>query len=781
MNPVLERQIAALNPRQIEAVNITEGPLLVVAGAGSGKTRMLTMRIAALIERNGVDPSAILAVTFTNKAAKEMRERVQALLPGRGEGVTLTTFHTFCSQLLRRWHEAAGFPDGFTIYDEDDSEKLMKLILNDLNLDTKKCTPRSMLGVISQAKNELLGPEEFKPPLSEAERITTIYTRYQEALKKNQAVDFDDLIFCVWKMLNARPDLLEKLQNRYRYFLVDEYQDTNTAQYKLIALLSSGSRNLCVVGDEDQSIYSWRGATIRNIREFEKDFPGARVVYLEQNYRSTQGILDAASAVISNNAGIHKKQLWTTNGAGELPRFLHTADDRDEADRIVGEIRKLSREGIPYGQMAVLFRMNSLSRTVEQALTGQGIPYEVTGGLKFFQRREVKDILAYLRFLGNRNDSISLRRIINTPRRGIGDTTVERLAAGGDLWGEVMAQAAASPRSKTGAFVKLMEELVETAAGSSVSMLAKTVLDRTQYIDWLYETEEEDDAKDRESNVESLLADIRFQEEENPKLTLREYLEKVALHADVDDLDEAAERVHLMTLHNAKGLEFPVVFLIAMEEGVFPHHSSKDLPEQLEEERRLAYVGMTRAMRRLYMTAARRRMMFGGWMNNIVSRFIGEVPSSMIEGKPAGGIFGSGSGSSGGWRPSTGSAAAYSFTRSQSGTEPSRDIRASESERKAPSYAFRKTSEPGSSATGHASAPEHPAGSEPGTMLNLQAGTDVMHQIFGKGRVTATEGSSLGDFRLTIDFEKVGRKTLLLQYATLRVIKKQHTQEVKGC
>lgn len=769
MNPALEHQIAGLNPRQAEAVSITEGPLLVVAGAGSGKTRMLTMRIAALIEKHGVDPRAILAVTFTNKAAKEMRERVQALLPGWGEAVKLTTFHTFCSQLLRQWHEAAGFPDSFTIYDEDDSEKLMKLVLADLNLDPKKFTPRAMQSLISQAKNELQGPEEFKPPHFEAARITEVYKRYQEALTKNQAVDFDDLIFCVWKMLNARPDLLERLQDRYRYFLVDEYQDTNTAQYKLIALLSSASRNLCVVGDEDQSIYSWRGATIRNIREFEKDFAGARVVCLDQNYRSTQGILDAASAVISNNAGIHKKQLWTTNGAGERPRFIHAADDRDEADRIVGEIRKLAREGVLYGQITVLFRMNSLSRTIEQALSSQMIPYEVTGGLKFFQRREVKDILSYLRFLGNRNDSISLRRIINTPRRGIGDTTVSRLAESGDLWGETMIQAGASPRGKIAAFVNLMEGLVGTTETAPVSVLAREILNRTKYIDWLYETEDEDDAKDRESNVESLLADIRFQEEDNPNLTLREYLEKVALHADVDDLDEAAERVHLMTLHNAKGLEFPVVFLMAMEEGVFPHHSSKDLPQQLEEERRLAYVGMTRAMRRLYLTAARRRMMFGGWTSNLVSRFIGEVPAGMLEGRPGGGT-GIGS-STPGWRPSSGSASAFSFSKSQVPAEKTRDIRASDSGDPAPSYSFKKSSESQPGGTGRPTAAGHPADSEPGTMLNLGKGTNVFHQIFGKGRVTATEGSSLGDFRLTIDFENVGRKTLLLQYATLRVIK----------
>ncbi|HEY9071488.1 MAG TPA: UvrD-helicase domain-containing protein [Candidatus Ozemobacteraceae bacterium] len=772
MNASLEHQLAGLNPRQIEAVEITEGPLLVVAGAGSGKTRMLTMRIASLIERKGVDPSAILAVTFTNKAAKEMRERVQALLPGRGEAVTLTTFHTFCSQLLRRWHEAAGFPEGFTIYDEDDSEKLMKLVLADLELDPKKYTPRAMLALISQAKNELEGPDEFKPPHFEAERITAVYRRYQEALTKNQAVDFDDLIFCVWKMLNARPDLLERIQQRYRYFLVDEYQDTNTAQYKLIALLSSASRNLCVVGDEDQSIYSWRGATIRNIREFEKDFAGARVVYLEQNYRSTQGILDAASAVIANNAGIHKKRLWTTNGAGEIPRFIHTSDDREEAERIVSEIRRLERDGTPFGQMAVLFRMNSLSRTIEQALSGQMIPYDVTGGLKFFERREVKDILAYLRFLGNRNDSISLRRIINTPRRGIGDATVTKLAASGDLWGEVLAQAAGSPQSKLGAFVKLMEELAETAENAPVSVLTKTILERTQYIEWLYETEEEEEAKDRESNVESLLADIRFQEEENRHLTLREYLEKVALHASADDIDEAAERVHLMTLHNAKGLEFPVVFLMAMEEGVFPHHSSKDLPHQLEEERRLAYVGMTRAMRRLYLTAARRRMMFGGWLSNPVSRFIGEVPPGMLEGRPGGGTSAGFAGSGTSWRPSPGSSTpAYTFTRPQASAEPSRDIRAQAPAKPLPSYGFRKIATPaaGSPSPGSGVTPEN---SEPGTMLNLQAGADVVHQIFGRGRVASTEGSHLGEFRLTIDFATVGRKTLLLQYAALRVIKK---------
>ena len=417
----IEKTIAKLNERQQEAVRITEGPLLVVAGAGSGKTRMLTVRIAHLIENCQVDPSAILAVTFTNKAAKEMRERVRDLVAG-AERVTLTTFHSFCCLLLRRWHKYAGFADGFTIYDESDSEKLMKNVLKEHKIDTKRMTPRSVLELISSAKNELIGPEEylgFAGQTTNTQNTAKIYAAYQNQLMQNQAVDFDDLIFKAYYLLRNNPDLLQKLQNQYRYFLIDEYQDTNHAQYRLISLISSNSRNLCVVGDEDQSIYSWRGATIRNIQDFAKDFDGAQIVKLEQNYRSTQNILDAAGAVIANNKSAHPKRLWTEQQGGELLTFQRAGDDREEAEWIVRKIQALRNEGRQSGDFALLFRMNSLSRPIEQALQRAGLPYDITGGLKFFDRREVKDILAYLRVIDNPKDSISLERIINTPKRGI--------------------------------------------------------------------------------------------------------------------------------------------------------------------------------------------------------------------------------------------------------------------------------------------------------------------------------------------------------------------------
>jgi DNA helicase-2/ATP-dependent DNA helicase PcrA len=734
-----------LNQRQQEAVKITEGPLLVVAGAGSGKTKMLTVRIAYLIEKCKVEPENILAVTFTNKAAREMRERVLQLVYG-AEKTTLTTFHSFCCLLLRRWHKYAGFEDGFTIYDESDSEKLMKKIVKAKNLDPKNHAPKKLLECISQAKNELIGPDEYPEFAGGGNMLTSliqqIYREYQQLLLQNQAVDFDDLIFKSYTMLRNNPELLERLQKKYKYFLVDEYQDTNHAQYKLISLISSASGNLCVVGDEDQSIYSWRGATIRNIRDFEKDFPGARVVKLEQNYRSTQKILDAAGEVIAKNKSAHPKKLWTEKSGGENLTFCRARDDREEAEWVVNNILQMVNQGYSYDSFAVLFRMNSLSRTIEQVLQKKNVPYEMTGGTKFFERREVKDILAYLRFIENPKDSISLERIINTPRRKIGMGTINRLSENGmiPLWEGVVNEGTQKPNSNVGIFFQMMLNFFEASENLKVSTLCKKILDDIEYEDYLKQ-DDSDSAQDRRiDNVRALVSDIRYQEEDNPELTLSEYLASAALHAAQDDLEEHNSKVHLLTLHNAKGLEFPVVFIMAMEEGIFPHHSSKDTPEELEEERRLAYVGMTRAQERLFLSAASRRMMFGSWGGNPVSRFVTEVPSH---------LYGHGS--------SVSQSKDRSFIP---GAISSRIVSARPKFYTTTQWATQKTKQINDS-----------SGFEAGTMLNLKPGVRVSHEVFGSGLVMATEGASIADFRVTIGFEKKGRKTLLLQYANLQVIK----------
>lgn len=791
----VETAVQSLNPRQREAAETLTGPLLIVAGAGSGKTKTLTVRVAWLIAQ-GASPSSILGVTFTNKAAREMRERVEALLPGVGGGVTLTTFHSLCAQFLRRWGDRLGYPRDFTIYDADDQEKLVKKVAQELDLDIKKYSASFLLGQISGAKNDLLGPEEYEPAASVAEILKPVYEKYQSRLVASGAMDFDDLLFQAWRLLSGHPEVLENLQRRYRHFLVDEYQDTNFAQYKLISLLSRDSGNLCVVGDEDQSIYGWRGANIRNILEFEKDFPGAKVVVLDQNYRSTQRILDAASAVIARNSGPRKKHLWSEMKGGEPLSFIHAEDDREEAERVAREIeRQHLNDGVPLGKFAVLFRMNSQSRQIEQALVKRRMPYEITGGVKFFGRKEVKDVLAYLRVLVNPKDEISLRRIINTPSRGIGDTTVDRLSdEAPSLWEAVHARAAGPKPGKIGPFVELMRYLKERADEGGIFSVAQAMLDRTSYLQYLRDDDPER-ADDRVGNIDSLLSDMKLQEQQDPDLSLAQYLENAALHADADDLDERAERVHLLTLHNAKGLEFPIVFMMGMEEGVFPHASSKELPEELEEERRLAYVGMTRAMKRLYLSAARRRMVFGQYGFNPISRFIGEVPPELFgRDKPPAMIPGGFGRTLGGDGDDSGVGQPFSIhTHRRVGTgKPALPGLAGASRPVASGGTFgsRTSGMPAPEASKPnlptlASFTRQPVSTEAvqngalATMMNLKPGVEVFHAVFGGGRVEAVEGATLAEFRVTVAFVKAGRKTLLLQYANLRVINSINPTEME--
>ncbi|EKD81836.1 MAG: hypothetical protein ACD_39C01617G0001, partial [uncultured bacterium] len=571
-----------------------------------------------------------------------------------------------------------------------------------------------------------------------------LYASYQSQLQLNQAVDFDDLIFKAYYMLKENPELLNRLQNQYQYFLVDEYQDTNHAQYRLISLISSASRNLCVVGDEDQSIYSWRGATIRNIQDFAKDFAGAQIVKLEQNYRSTQVILDAAGEVIAKNVSAHPKRLWTEKSGGELITFCRASDDREEAEWVRRQIQSFQQKGIELSEIALLFRMNSLSRPFEQVLKQAGIPYDMTGGTKFFDRREVKDILAYLRFIDNPSDSISLERIINTPKRGIGQTTIDKIAASapGTLWNNVAAEGKHNPNSKIGKFCQIIGEFVEASRSLSVSQLCRKIIDDIDYVAYL-KNDDPETAEERKQNVMAIVSDIRYQEEDKSDLRLHDYLADTALHAAVDEMDLTQQKVHLMTLHNAKGLEFRVVFLIGMEEGIFPHHSSKEAIEQLEEERRLAYVGMTRAREYLFMSAASRRMMFGSWGSNPVSRFVTEVPSHLFVRRGT---------ASPTVRPGGQAAVIPGAVHSRPVANPFNNKISWSSERNVTS--------PLNDSIGTAT----------GTMLNLKPGVTVTHKIFGFGRVEEVLGASLADFRVTVRFEKHGTKTLLLQYAALQVI-----------
>ncbi len=631
-----------LNPPQKEAVLHGDGPLLILAGAGSGKTRVITHRIAHLIHNYGVRPWNILAVTFTNKAAREMAERVQRLLGG-GETPLIATFHAACGRILRRDIHHLGFQSSFAIYDDRDSERLLKDVLKELNLDDKKFAPKAVGARIDDYKNRGLFPEDIDSVATGDiynAKIVQIYAVYQDRLKKCNALDFGDMLIQTVRLLEQFPEVRRQYQERFQYIMVDEYQDTNPVQYALIRLLAGERRNLCVVGDDDQSIYSWRGADIRNILEFEKDFPGVRVVRLEQNYRSTATILAAAGAVVKQNYGRKGKTLWTDNPAGEKIRYERVESDREEARFVCREIGRLRSQGLPLEEMAVFYRTNAQSRLVEDALVGEALPYHIVGGVRFYARMEVKDILAYLRVLDNPSDEVSLKRIINVPARGIGHTTIDRISelAGqqGITFNEAMQQASqgslltASPRGKVAAFADLLDGFRELSGALELPQLAQTVMQESGYLARLKESRDPEDAE-RLENLEQLLAAMEEFCEKNPEAGLSEFLEQVSLVSDLEQGETGKPSVTLMTLHAAKGLEFKAVFMIGMEERLFPHIRALDDLDGMEEERRLCYVGMTRARERLYLLNARRRYLFGQEQINLPSRFLKDIPSELLE------------------------------------------------------------------------------------------------------------------------------------------------------
>lgn len=639
----------SLNEQQKKGVFTTEGPVLLLAGAGSGKTRVLTHRIAYLIDEMNVDPWNIMAITFTNKAAGEMRERVDKIVGFGSESIWVATFHSSCARILRRFADRIGYENNFTIYDTDDSKSVMKDICKKLQIDTKTLKERTILAAISSAKNENLSAKEYAfrgQNDYQQKRIAQAYLEYETALKKNNALDFDDLLLKTVELFKTCPDVLAGYQKRFQYIMVDEYQDTNTVQFELIRLLAEANRNLCVVGDDDQSIYKFRGANIRNILDFEKVYPDATVIKLEQNYRSTQNILDAANAVIKNNRGRKEKALWTEEDGGNLIHFRHFDQAYEEASYIADEIARKKRKGeADYSQCAVLYRTNAQSRLLEEKFVVEGIPYDLVGGQNFYARKEIKDVLGYLKTIDNGKDDLAAKRIINVPKRGIGATTIAKVQAYADAHGISFYDALCIVQqipdmgrsaSKIEPFVMLIQTLRSRKSVRKLSELTRDVLDMTGYLEEL-EADDEEEAKDRIANIDEFITKVVTYEEMHEDATLAGFLEEVALVAGIDDVDENADKVLLMTLHSAKGLEFDYVYLAGMEDGIFPSYmsvSGSDASE-LEEERRLAYVGITRAKKDLTLTCARQRMLHGETQYNDVSRFVREIPKHLLDNRPA--------------------------------------------------------------------------------------------------------------------------------------------------
>ena len=640
---------STLNPPQQEAVYHTEGPLLILAGAGSGKTRVLTHRIAYLIDEKGVNPWNILAITFTNKAASEMRERVDKIVGFGSESIWVSTFHSTCVRILRRHIDRLGFDTRFAIYDTEDQKTLMKEICRKLNIDTKIYKERSLLAQISHAKDELITPDEMELNAGgdfNKKKVAAVYREYQASLRKNNALDFDDLIVKTVELFQNCGDVLENYQERFKYIMVDEYQDTNTAQFKFVSLLASKYENLCVVGDDDQSIYKFRGANIGNILGFEHVFPDAKVIRLEQNYRSTKNILSAANEVIANNASRKSKTLWTENPEGELIHFRQFMNGYEEAEYVVGEISRAHREnGAKYKDCAVLYRTNAQSRLFEEKCLLANIPYKIVGGVNFYARKEIKDLLCYLKTIDNSRDDLAVRRIINVPKRGIGATTLGRIQDYADKMSvsfyDALRVAEEVPSigrslSKIDGFVTFIQSFKSKAESYTVRELLEEVIELTGYVAEL-KAEDTEESQARIENIDELISKTESyqeaMEEQGQPATLSGFLEEIALIADIDSVDPDQDYVLLMTLHSAKGLEFPRVFLVGMEDGIFPSYMSivSDDRSDLEEERRLCYVGITRAMEDLTLTSARQRMIRGDVQYNKVSRFVREIPRELVD------------------------------------------------------------------------------------------------------------------------------------------------------
>jgi len=773
--------LEGLNNKQYEAVTNTEGPCLVIAGAGSGKTKVLTHKIAYLMGEKGVKPWDILAITFTNKAANEMKSRVENLVGDVAKDMWIGTFHSICVRILRKQIDRIGFDTSFIIFDTSDQKTLIKQIIKAQNLDDKLFSDRSVLYEISNAKNDMLEPDAYAVKARgdlRKEKIAEIYEIYQRKLKENNAIDFDDIINFTIKILLDNPDLLEYYSGKFKYVLVDEYQDTNKAQFTLVTLLASKYGNITVVGDNDQGIYSFRGADISNILNFERDFPGTRIIKLEQNYRCTQSILNAANEVIKNNETKYDKKLWTENERGKLPKVFRGDNEYDEANYIVRQINSLKMEEYyKYSDFAVLYRMNSQSRSIEDILRRENIPYKIVGGLKFYERKEIKDAIAYLRLIQNTSDNLSLTRIINEPKRGVGKTSLDNIdslaASNGISMYEIIKDADKYGLNRvfanTREFISVIEELRSKKDDMKISELIKEMLNKTGYTKAL-ELENTVEAESRIENLDEFLTVAIEFEDESADNSLSEFLEGITLSSDLDGMEESEESVTLMTLHSAKGLEFPVVFLVGMEEGIFPGYKSIGEPQELEEERRLCYVGITRAKENLFLTCARQRTIFGSTSCNNVSRFIKEIPANMLDGyeeiedrknrypdNDNGYNWEYGE-----RRSSYGDSYGYGYG-SGSSISTYKDIAAASSRGVSTTYQFRSADSFLNSLN------QNKKKNDDIDLTSYKAGVKVFHKKFGEGIINSveTEGE---DLKVDISFEKVGHKRLMAKFAGLEII-----------
>lgn len=748
----IQKNFSHMNKMQQQAVFTTEGPLLILAGAGSGKTTVLVNRIAYILQCNLCKPWQILAITFTNKAAGELKERICNAVPEGGGDIWAATFHSTCARILRRYGNIIGYSSHFTVYGTDDQKKLVKDILKQLNIDEKYLPVKSILSEISKAKDEMKTPEQMRKEAefdSRKKDISKVYELYQSRLKTADAMDFDDMLCNTVKLFEASPEVLEAYQNQFKYIMVDEYQDTNKVQYKFVSMLAEKHNNICVVGDDDQSIYKFRGATIENILSFENTFKGAKIIRLEQNYRSTQNILNAANEVISNNTMRKGKTLWTENAVGDKIE-VHTSDtERDEAAFIAQKILERVEKGKKYSDFAVLYRMNAQSNAVEQALSRSGVPHRIIGGHRFYDREEIRDMVAYLQVINNPHDDVRLSRIINVPKRAIGATTVQHaadIAAGlGESIYTVISEADSYPQlsraaAKLKSFVELIDGFIdaEQSGDYSLAELYNLVLEHTEYKEYL--KREKDNPDVRIENIEELSSNIiKFEEDYGDDATLSAFLEEISLQTDIDNYDADADTCVMMTLHSAKGLEFPVVFIAGMEDGIFPSISTIMNPDELNEERRLAYVGITRAKEKLYLTKTNSRMLFGSTTYNKTSRFVNEIPENLIEFTGGKRMF------------ATSQSANYS---SDSGSASNR-TQVGGSRQGAGSYSsntFKGYTKPAVKSG-----------------ITYSVGDTVLHKVFGKGMIMKTQKMG-NDVMLEIAFDKAGTKTLMANFCKMEKI-----------
>jgi DNA helicase-2/ATP-dependent DNA helicase PcrA len=765
--------LKGLNDKQYEAVVNTEGPCLVIAGAGSGKTKVLTHKIAYLIGEKGVHPWDILAITFTNKAANEMKERIEGLVGEAAKDIWMGTFHSICVRILRRFIDRIGFDSSFIIFDTSDQKTLVKGCLKDLAIDDKMFTDRAVLSEISNAKNEMLEPEQYQARANgdfRKEKIASVYNLYQKRLRENNAIDFDDIINYTIKILMENEDVLEYYSNKFKYVLVDEYQDTNKAQFTLVTMFASKNGNITVVGDNDQGIYSFRGADISNILNFERDFPGTKIIKLEQNYRCTGNILKAANSVIKNNEVKYKKELWTQNEEGNLPRVYQAQNEYDEGTYIVEQMEHLRREEYyKYSDFAILYRMNTQSRAIEDILRRENIPYKIIGGLKFYERKEIKDIIAYLRLIQNSNDNLSLKRIINEPKRGIGKTSldkVEQLAeANGISMYEIIKDAEQYGLNRvylnSREFINCIEELKAKKDELTISELIKLTLKKSGYTKAL-ENENTVEAENRIENLDEFLTVAIEFEEEEAENSLSTFLEGITLSSDIDDLEEGEEYVTLMTLHSAKGLEFPVVFLVGMEEGIFPGYKSISEPKELEEERRLCYVGITRAKENLFLTCSKQRTIFGSTSYNPVSRFLNEIPQELLEGYDE--AFGETKNKEQMFKDSQ-----YTWSY---GSRNNGNIKTYKIEEQKANVAASSNNTNNGFMFRTAESFLNNLSKKSTSNIDLskyKSGVKVFHKKFGEGIINQVEPEG-EDLKVDIDFNKVGHKRLMAKFANLEII-----------